>query len=150
MKILFINGSPNRDGNTARLASVLLSGKEYETLNLTDYVIGGYGQRLENDQFMDVIEKIRGADLIVMGSPLYWHNICGQMRCFLDRTYGPFEQGEFAGRSMVFIIQGASPEKWMIDACEYTMKGFARICGFDYLGTVTNKADAESLSRTLA
>lgn len=36
-KILFINGSPNRDGNTAALAKALLEGRNYETLNLTDY-----------------------------------------------------------------------------------------------------------------
>ena len=34
-KILFINGSPNKEGNTAALAEALLSEKEYETLNLT-------------------------------------------------------------------------------------------------------------------
>ena len=38
-KILFINGSPNRDGNTAALAKVLLEGREYENLNLNDYRI---------------------------------------------------------------------------------------------------------------
>ena len=50
MSILFINGSPNPDGNTAGLAKILLNGKNYETLNLTDYVIGVYGQKLPNDQ----------------------------------------------------------------------------------------------------
>lgn len=39
MSILFINGSPNKNGNTAALAAELLKGKEYETLNLTDYTI---------------------------------------------------------------------------------------------------------------
>ena len=33
MNILFINGSPNSNGNTAALAKELLQGKEYETLN---------------------------------------------------------------------------------------------------------------------
>lgn len=47
MKILFINGSPNKNGNTANLASILLNGKEYETLNLTDFTIGSYGQTLD-------------------------------------------------------------------------------------------------------
>ena len=37
MSALFINGSPNKNGNTAKLASRVLKGKEYETLNLTDY-----------------------------------------------------------------------------------------------------------------
>ena len=43
MSILFINGSPNKNGNTAALAAVLLKDHEYETLNLTDYTIGAYG-----------------------------------------------------------------------------------------------------------
>lgn len=34
MNILFINGSPNRKGNTAALAESLLRGKDYETLHL--------------------------------------------------------------------------------------------------------------------
>ena len=37
MSILFVNGSPNKSGNTAKLAKELLAGKEYETLNLIDY-----------------------------------------------------------------------------------------------------------------
>ena len=43
MSILFINSSPNPNGNTARLAATLLEGKEYEMLNLADYKIYGYG-----------------------------------------------------------------------------------------------------------
>ena len=35
MSILFINGSPNKNGNTAALAAELLKDHEYETLNLT-------------------------------------------------------------------------------------------------------------------
>ena len=37
MSILFINGSPNKNGNTAALAAELLRDREFETLNLTDY-----------------------------------------------------------------------------------------------------------------
>ena len=37
MSTLFINGSPNMNGNTAALAAALLKGKEYEILNLTEY-----------------------------------------------------------------------------------------------------------------
>lgn len=144
-KILFINSSPNPNGNTARLAAAMLQGQEYETLNLTDYKIYGYGQIFEDDQFMDVIDKIRKSDVIVIGSPLYWHNLSGLLRCFLDRTYGPFKQGEFSGRDMYAIVQGAAPEKWMLEACEYTLSRFAGICGFSYKGMVTNIAQAKSV-----
>ena len=143
--ILFINSSPNKNGNTVRLASILLEGKEYETLNLCDYKIYGYGQSFEDDQFMEVIDKIRQAKTIIFGSPVYWHNLSGLLRCFLDRTYGPFEEGEFAGRDMYAIVQGAAPEKWMLEACEYTLSRFAGICGFDYKGMVTNSSEARNM-----
>ena len=90
MSILFINGSPNKKGNTARLAAALLGSRDYETLNLTDYRINVYGQRLAGDQFDEVMAKIKAADTIVIGSPLYWHNICGSVRtCFRANLFRP-------------------------------------------------------------
>lgn len=34
MSILFINGSPNKNGNTTELANTLMDGKDYRTLHL--------------------------------------------------------------------------------------------------------------------
>lgn len=88
MSILLINGSPNKNGNTVKLAGALLEGKEYDTLHLVDYKIYSYGQEYEDDQFMEVIEKMKQADMIVLGSPLYWHSMSGSVRNLLDRSYG--------------------------------------------------------------
>ena len=44
MSILFINGSPNKNGNTAKLAATILANMDYETLNLVDYKLYAYGQ----------------------------------------------------------------------------------------------------------
>ena len=144
MSILFINASPNKDGNTAKLAKTLLAGKEYETLNLIDYKIYAYGQNYDDDQFEEIIEKMKAADTVVMGSPLYWHNICGLLRNFLDRCYGPVSQGEFKGRNLYFIMQGAAPEKWQLEACEFTMSRFAGLYGFTYKGMITNTKEAKA------
>ena len=149
MKILFVNGSPNKKGNTAQLAAALLEGKEYETLNLVDYRINVYGQKLPGDQLDEVLAKIKGADVLVIGSPLYWHNICGSVRNVLDRFYGRVESGGLSGRKLYFVFQGAAPEKWMLEAGEYTMKRFAALYGMRYEGIVTSKAEAEKLSKTL-
>ncbi len=143
MSILFMNASPNKEGNTVRLAKELLSNVKYETLNLIDYKIYAYGQKYDDDQFDEVILKIRQADTIVMGSPLYWHNICGLMRNFLDRCYGPVRQGEFSGKKLYFIMQGASPEQWQLEACEFTMTRFAKLYGFSYKGMITNSQEAQ-------
>ena len=149
MSILFINGSPNKKGNTARLAAALLGSRDYETLNLTDYRINVYGQRLAGDQFDEVMAKIKAADTIVIGSPLYWHNICGSVRNVLDRFYGKVEDGELSGRKLYFVFQGAAPEKWMLEAGEYTMKRFASLYGMTYGGMATNKNEATKLGKNI-
>ena len=148
-KILFINGSPNREGNTAALAKVLLEGKEYETLNLTDYRINVYGQTLDGDQFDEVYKKIKDADIVVMGSPVYWHNICASVRVLLERFYGPIEPGSFKGKKLFFLYQGAAPTKMMIDDGEYTMSRFAGMYGFTYEGMANDKSQARKLKEKL-
>ena len=145
MKILFINGSPNKNGNTASLAKALIGNREYETLNLTDYKIYSYGQSFADDELDTVIKKMKEADVVVVGSPLYWHNICGAVRNVLDRFYGKVEQGELSGRTLYFLFQGAAPEKWILEAGEYTMKRFAGLYGMEYGGMVTNEQEAKVL-----
>ena len=149
MKILFINGSPNKNGNTAALAKELLHGKEYETLSLTDHKIYSYGQNYDDDEMAFVLSKIKEADVVVVGSPLYWHNICGSVRNVLDRFYGLVSTGELSGRILFFLFHGAAPEQWMLDAGEYTMKRFASLYGMNYAGMATNRTEAKKLSKKL-
>ncbi len=149
MNILFINGSPNKNGNTASLAAGLLAGKDYKTLTLTDYTIGSYGQQLAGDGLDDVIDEMKKADVIVVGSPVYWHNICGSVRDVLDRFYGAVDEGGLAGRKLYFVFQGGAPEKWMLEAGEYTMKRFAALYGMSYGGMVTTRREAAALGKSI-
>ncbi len=149
MSILFINGSPNKNGNTAAVAAELLKGKEYKTLNLTDYTIGAFGQSLPDDGLGEVISAMKAADTIVIGSPVYWHNICGSVRNVLDRFYDAVDEGALAGRTLYFVFQGGAPEKWMLDAGEYTMKRFAALYGMSYGGMVSNRNQAKNLAKEI-
>lgn len=149
MRILFINGSPNKTGNTAQLAEKLLGDRKYETLNLTDYRIGSYGQNFSDDELDIVVSKMKEADVIVIGSPLYWHNICGSVRNVLDRFYGLVSEKDLKGRDMYFLFQGAAPEKWMLEAGEYTMKRFAGLYGMNYRGMATDKTEAVNLGKNI-
>ena len=149
MRILFINGSPNKTGNTAQLAEKLLGDRKYETLNLTDYRIGSYGQNFSDDELDIVISKMKEADVIVIGSTLYWHNICGSVRNVLDRFYGLVSEKDLKGRDMYFLFQGVAPEKWMLEAGEYTMKRFAGLYGMNYRGMATDKTEAVKLGKNI-
>ena len=105
------------------------------------------GDKFADDQLDEVIAKMKAADVIVIGSPLYWHNICGAVRNMLDRFYGPVENGSFSGRTLYFLFQRAAPEKWMLDAGEYTMKRFAALYGMQYGGMATNRNEAIKLAK---
>ena len=118
----------------------------YETLNLVDYQIGVYGQKIAGDQFGEVLDKVKKADVLVIGSPMYWHNICGAVRTMLDRFYGPVTSGSLKGKKLFFLFQGAAPEKWMLDAGNFTMSRFAGLYGLTYEGMATNKDEAAKLS----
>lgn len=146
MSILFINGSPNKNGNTTELANTLMTGKDYRTLHLVDYKLYGYGQNFADDQFAEILESMKEADTIVIGSPVYWHSMCGLVRNLPDRFYGPVGEGELGGRKFVFLFQGAAPEKWMLEKAEYTVSRFARMYGMEYVGMATNEAEAKKLS----
>ena len=112
------------------------------------------GYRLIDTANAYVNEKAVGramkkADTIVIGSPVYWHNICGSVRNVLDRFYGKVENGSLSGRRLYFVFQGAAPEKWMLEAGDYTMKRFAGLYGMTYGGMVTNKNEATKLGKNI-
>ena len=149
MSILFINGSPNKDGNTVKLADTLLEGKEYDTLHLVDYKIYSYGQEYGDGQFMDVIDRMKQADMIVLGSPLYWHSMSGAVRNLLDRSYGVVSEETFQGKKLFFVFQGASPTKEQMAAGDYTVGRYAGLYGFAYQGMATNKKEAQELAKRI-
>lgn len=152
MTTLFLNASPNKNGNTVALAHALLGAAPYTQLNLTDYKVYGYGQPFadgDDDQFDEVLAAVKAADTLVVGSPMYWHNITGLLRNFLDRCYGPVEPGDFAGKRLFFLFQGAAPEKWQLDAAEFTISRFAGLYGAEYEGMAHNASEAKKLAAKL-
>lgn len=149
MSILFINGSSQHEGNTALLAEALLKGMSYDTVELGDMKVYDYGQHFADDQFDEVLAKMNAADVLVFGSPVYWHDLSGMMRNLLDRCYGPVPEGGFAGKKLFFLFQGAAPTQAMLDRGEYTMSRFASLYGATYEGMATNEREARELAAKL-
>lgn len=50
---------------------------------------------------------------------------------------------------MYFLFQGVAPEKWMLEAGEYTMKRFAGLYGMNYRGMATDKTEAVKLGKNI-
>ncbi len=104
MKIMAFNGSPRKKWNTATLLGKALEGAaskgaETELIHLYDLeykgciscfackTIGGksYGKCAVQDDLTDVFNRVEQADAIVLGSPIYWGDISGEMKSFIER-----------------------------------------------------------------
>jgi multimeric flavodoxin WrbA len=100
MKILALHGSPRTiQSQTRRLAGFVLegaagAGAQTEMIDLADLCItpctacGGCtltGTCVYDDDVADILSRMRETDGIVLGSPVYFDNINGQMKVFVDR-----------------------------------------------------------------
>ena len=49
-----------------------------------------YGRCAIKDELTNVLEKIRKADVLILGSPIYYGTVTGEMRSFLERLLFPY------------------------------------------------------------
>jgi multimeric flavodoxin WrbA len=104
MKVIAINGSPRKNRNTAILLKQALEGAasegaETELVHLYDLDYKGciscfackringvsYGVCAMRDGLTPVLGKIEEADALILGSPIYFGGVTGEMRSFLER-----------------------------------------------------------------
>ena len=95
------------------------------------------------------MQIMMNADILVMGSPVYWHSMTGQFRTLLDRIYESSYKHRLKGKDLYFIFQGAAPSSAMLEAGNYTMEIFCRLFGLNYKGMVANMKEAERLGTNL-
>lgn len=148
-KVLFINASENRDGNTSRMAKSLLGNTPYDQLNLVDYRVDSLGQNFEGDQFDVVLKAMQQADIIVIGTPVYWHTISGSLKNVIDRMYTVRNNANLTGKQMYFITQGTAPTPESIQQLKWTMNRFGEYFGMDVKGLAANDAEVEVLRNQL-
>jgi multimeric flavodoxin WrbA len=107
--VIAINGSPRKTWNTAMLLEHAIKGAESagaktEIVHLYDLDYKGctscfacklkggksYGRCAMNDGLTPVLERIRNADTLILGSPVYLGTATGEMRSFLERLVFPY------------------------------------------------------------
>jgi len=103
MKALGLCGSARREGNTHALIRAALEGAREQGFD-TDLVFlnelalrncegclrcqdGTSDGCALTDGYNDLIEEVRDADLVVIGSPVYTGQVTAQVKNFLDRLY---------------------------------------------------------------
>ncbi|MCX6686364.1 MAG: flavodoxin family protein [Methanoregula sp.] len=108
-KVIAINGSPRKKWNTAMLLGKALEGAESqgadtELIHLYDLDFKGctscfacklrgeksYGKCAVQDGLTSVLDRIQDADALILGSPIYFGTVTGEMRSFMERLLFPY------------------------------------------------------------
>ena len=109
MNIIAFNGSPRKKWNTATLLGKALEGAESqgaetELIHLYDVDFKGckscfacktkggqsYGKCAVKDGLAPILKKVEEADVILLGSPIYYGTVSGEMRSFMERLLFPY------------------------------------------------------------
>jgi len=167
MQVLGISGSMRKKGNTAILVREILD-RCAESEIQTEFVSLA-GRKIlpclgcekckkkkwcviKNDDWNDVMEKVMKCDVLVIGSPTYYFDVCGHLKNFIDRTYSLYHDRKLAGKKGVAVAVHANKGA---SRTIQTLEGFLSTHEFSSLGSVKGTGyhdgdvlnDAEALRR---
>lgn len=108
-KIVILNGSPRKKGNTSALAKAFIEGAESSGNTVTEFFLGdmdihgckgcwgGHSSKdcpcVQHDDMNQIYPAVKDCDVIVLASPLYYWTMSGQLRTALDRLFA-LEEGD--------------------------------------------------------
>jgi multimeric flavodoxin WrbA len=163
MKIVAVLGSPRPKGNSALMAEAFLQtarerGADTEVYPLNQMNIKGCQgcgkcktesqTCVVDDDLKPVYESLRGADLLVLASPVYFGDLSAQLKCFWDRTYA-FINPDFStrlapGKKSVMFLAQANPSEDMFDDIYPRYERWLKMFGFtdNYLVRAVGVRDA--------
>lgn len=119
MRVLAISGSPLKNGNTSRLIGSItkeLEKSEIADLKISELSLSDKSIRpckscrkcmkeghcvLKSDDFSSIAKKIKKSDLIIIGSPVYFHDVNGQVKNMIDRSYSLWHDRQLKGKRVI-------------------------------------------------
>ena len=153
-KIQMLIGSPRKRGNTSLMAGMLNEGLNTvkyssDTKYLYDFDIkpcvdcrGCKKDKKEcilKDDMSKIYPALEDAEIIIIGTPIYWFGPSAKMKLLLDRLRPYYDNKRLAGKSMALLLPAATGAA----DCDLTIEMFKRSADaleMKYLGTATAKA----------
>ena len=141
MKVLIINGSPRREGNTSIALDEVrrtleAEGIETETVHVGHKDIHGCvacgkckeaGKCVFDDVVNEVAGKFAEADGLIIGSPVYYASPAGSVLSFLDRLFysTPFDKTMKVGAAVAVCRRGGASATFDVLNKYFTISGMA-------------------------
>jgi multimeric flavodoxin WrbA len=88
---------------------------------------------------VELYEKLESADILIIGSPIYWYGPTAVTKLFIDRLRPYYGNKRLAGKKAAVLLPAAEGAA----DCDLTIEMFKRIfnaLGIEFLGEVTAKA----------
>lgn len=149
-KIIFMNSSPNKNGNTYRIGEELLKDIPHDVLQMSDYKVSQYGNVLADDQIKDIFKLLEDKDTILIGAPVYWYTVGGILKTFIDRLYMLPEAEILKGKKLYFFAQGSAPDEGTIKTIEHLANRVAELMGMDLKNVIVDSSAGNKILNNMS
>lgn len=158
MKILVLNGSPRKQGNTMKMINAFQEGAmsvghEVNVVNVAYQKISGclaceychqkeHGVCIQKDDMHHIYDLLKETEMLVIASPIYYHGISGQLKCAIDRLYAVLYPQEELTLHAPYLKKVAmilsSGDLDMYEGALFSLKGdFVDYLGLENMGVYT-------------
>lgn len=135
--VLILSASPRKGGNSDSLAEEFAegaarAGNTVEIINLADrqfqfckgcLVCQSTYQCVIHDDMKTILDKMVRADVVVFATPIYFYEMAGQLKTFLDRT-NPLYGVDYKFRDIYLIGASAEEENRAMDGAVKGLEGW--------------------------
>lgn len=153
MKIVVLEGSPNRNGSTHILADCFRQGAEEagHTVEMIDVahanihpctgcVHCGYnGPCTQKDSVDAIREKILDADMLVLATPLYYYGMSAQLKIMIDRFCAFNGSIQRKHMKSALLAVAWNSDDWTFEALEAHYKTLVRYLNLKDMGMVLGR-----------
>ncbi len=135
--VLIIGTSPRKNGNSNRLAQEFQKGAQEagnsaEVIYLYDKNIGfckgclacqNTQKCVIRDDAVEIVEKMKVADVIVWATPVYYYEMSGQMKTLIDRT-NPLFSSDYSFKDIYLLATAADTGEYSMDGAIKGLQGW--------------------------
>ena len=140
-KVLVISSSPRRNGNSDLLCDQFMkgaieAGHRAEKIFLADKTIHyctGCGACanatrpcVQKDDVAEILEKMVGADVIILATPVYFYTMCAQLKTLIDRSCPRYTA--ISNKEFYFILTAADTSRAAMNRTLESLHGFTEDC----------------------
>ena len=152
MKVTAIVGSPRRTGNSAKLVEAVLEGVTESGAEASIHYLGEKTIKpctgcytcektkecvIKDDDMVEIYTDMETADAYVFASPVYFNQVSGQFKTFLDRVFPYYWGKPLKGRKAVFTLVYEDNLEDLYDEVVDWFTSMAESChGFEFVGTL--------------